>query len=113
VVSRQDCCHIGPCFGPGSNLDNVNLQGAALGYGNLAGASFAGANLTGASLAFTNLTGVNFTGADLSQADLQMSTVERADFTDALLPNYPVHVFGNPAALPSGWTYDGYEIHPG
>jgi uncharacterized protein YjbI with pentapeptide repeats len=56
---------------------------------------------------------VNFTGADLSQADLQMSTVERADFTDALLPNYPVHVFGNPAALPSGWTYDGYEIHPG
>jgi hypothetical protein len=100
-------------IGPGANLDNVHLQGADLAFRNLAGASFAGANLTGASFAFTNLTGVNFTGADLSQANLQMSTVEQADFTDALLPSYPFQVFGNPAALPSGWTYDGVEIRPG
>jgi uncharacterized protein YjbI with pentapeptide repeats len=100
-------------IGPGANLDNAYLFGVNLSLRNLAGASFAGANLTGASFAFTNLTGAKFMGADLSQANLQMSTVEQADFTDALLPSYPFQVFGNPAALPPGWYFDGNAIQPG
>ncbi len=86
----------GVLFGPGTNLDNLDLTGLDLHGVDLSGAhlwhtNFTNADLTGANLSGADLIQVDFTGANLTDADLTNQITHSsiygatADFTDANL----------------------------
>ncbi len=86
----------GVLFGPGTNLDNLDLtgldlhgqdlSGAHLWHTNFTGADLTGANLTGADLIQVDFHSANLTGANLTQQITHSAQYgATADFTDANL----------------------------
>lgn len=100
----------GSLIGPGANLINDQLGGAALSGADLAGAQLDGADLTGADLSRANLTGASLIGTILTSANLDGTNLANATLTAVVSGG----ITGTPAALPAAWLVRaGFLMGPG
>ena len=77
----------------------------------MSGANLGGADLGGADLRSANLSGANLSGAHLSGADLIGADLSGAKCLEESI-GY-LQIIGEPANLPTGWSYDKGLLVPG